>query len=110
MTYDLCCETDTVNPCTDHCNVMLLSQKNDNSTTSHPFCYAHVLGIYHVNVIFTGLEYRDYQSRHLECLWVWWFEVLKNSAGWEQCSLDKGRFVLMHRAGAFSFIDPTDVL
>jgi hypothetical protein len=110
MTYDLHHETDTVNPHTDHCDIMLLSQNDDNSATSHPFCYARVLGIYHANVIFTGLESKDYQSRRLEFLWVRWFEVLENPAGWEQCSLDKGRFVPMHRAGAFGFIDPADVL
>ena len=109
-TYDLRRETDTVNLHTDHHNVMLLSQNNDNSTTSHPFCYARVLGVYHVNDIFTGPESKDYQSKCLEFLWVQWFEVPKNPAGWEQCSLDKGRFVLMHRAGAFGFIDPMDVL
>ena len=110
MTYNLRCETDTVNPCTDHRNVMLLSQNNVNSATSSPICYARILGVYHANVIFTGPESIDYQSRCLELLWVWWFEVLTNPAGLEQCSLDKGRFVPVHRAGAFGFIDPADVL
>jgi len=89
---------------------MLLSQNNDNSPPPHPFCYARVLGVYHANVIFTGPESRDYQVRRLEFLWVRWFEVLENPAGWEHCLLDKGRFVPMHRAGAFGFIDPADVL
>ena len=110
-TYDLRRETDTVNPHTDHRDVMLLSQKNVNSTTSHPFCYARVLGVYHANVILTGPESKDYRPRHLEFLWVRWFEVLENpSAGWEHFSLDKGRFVPMHRADAFDLIDPADVL
>ena len=88
---------------------MLLSQ-NDDSSTSHPFCYARVLGVYHANVIFVGPESRDYQSRRLEFLWVRWFEILENPAGWEHYSLNKGRFVPMHRSGAFGFIDPADVL
>ena len=88
---------------------MLLSP-NNVSSTAHPFCYARVLGIYHANIIFIGPESRDYQSRRLEFLWVRWFEVLENPAGWEHYSLDKGRFVPVHREGAFGFIDPEDVL
>ena len=89
---------------------MLLSQNDDSSAISHPFCYARVLGIYHANVVLTGPESRDYQSRRLEFLWVRWFEILESPAGWEHYSLDKGRFVPMHRAGAFGFIDPADML
>ena len=67
-TYDLRQETDTINPHTDHRNIMLLAQDDRSSAISHPFCYARVLGVYHANVIFTGPESRDYQSRHLEFL------------------------------------------
>jgi len=37
-TYDLRRETDTVNPRTDHRNIMLLSQNNDNSPPPQTFC------------------------------------------------------------------------
>ena len=108
-TYDLRHETDTVNPRTEHRNIMLLAQ-NDDEPISHPFCYARVLGIYHANIMFTGPESRDYQSRRLEFLWVQWFELLKAPAGWDQYSLDKGRFIPMQRPDAFGFVDPADVL
>ena len=107
-TYDLRHETDTVNPCTDHHDIMLLAE--DGGKSSHPFCYARVLGIYHTNIIFTGPESKDYQSRRLEFLWVRWFELLAAPAGWDQCSLDKGRFIPMHREDAFGFVDPADIL
>ena len=75
----------------------------------HPFCYTCVLGIYHANVILTGPESRDYQARRLEFLWVQWFKFLELSpvAGFEECSLNKGRFV---PTDAFGFVDPADVL
>ncbi|KIM67444.1 hypothetical protein SCLCIDRAFT_80969, partial [Scleroderma citrinum Foug A] len=109
-TYDLHRETDTVNPCTDHCDIMLLAQNDGESTISHPFCYAHGLGIYHANVVFIGPESRDYQSRHLKFLWVQWFKLLNTPAGWEQCFLNKGRFIPMHQTDTFGFVDPMDVL
>ena len=109
-TYDLRRETDTINPRTDHRNITLLAQDDHSSAISHPFCYACVLGVYHANVIFTGPESRDYQSRRLEFLWVHWFELLKVSSGWERCTLDKGRFMPLHQADAFGFVDPADVL
>ena len=55
--YDLRREMDTVNPHTEHRNIMLLAQ-NDDEPISHPFCYARVLGIYRANDMFTGPESR----------------------------------------------------
>ena len=106
--YDLRHETDIVNSRTDHRDIMLLAE--DSGTSSHPFCYARVLGVYHANVIFTGPESKDYQSRCLDFLWVCWFELLTAPAGWDQCSLDKGKFIPMHQEDAFGFVDPANVL
>ena len=88
---------------------MLLAHDDTRPLTDHPFCYARVLGVYHANIILTGPESRDYESRRLEFLWVQWFE-LEASGSWEQCSLDKGRFNPIDQTDAFGFIDPVDVL
>ncbi|KAF9455911.1 hypothetical protein BDZ94DRAFT_1148130, partial [Collybia nuda] len=65
-TYDIRRVQDIVNPGTSHCNVMLLSGEATIQSPStkalhpslnvppHPYIYAKVLGIYHVNVIYTG--------------------------------------------------------
>ena len=46
---------------------MPLTIINDNN--DHPFLYAHVLGIYHANIIFTGHQsLQIHQAR--------WFEFL----------------------------------
>ncbi|KAF8834345.1 hypothetical protein BDN67DRAFT_992684 [Paxillus ammoniavirescens] len=93
-TYDLRRETETVNPKTEHRNIMLLACPDGPST--HPFRYARVLGVYHTNIIYNGLDARDYQSSRLEFLW--------------HCALDTARFVSMAKADACSFVDPADVL
>ena len=40
-TYDNWCNQDTINPHM-HSDIMMLS-----SDSNHPYCYAHILGIYH---------------------------------------------------------------
>jgi len=44
-TYDNQHDQDTINPCT-HSDVIMLSDSNSR----HPYCYAHVLGIYHASI------------------------------------------------------------
>ena len=87
-------------------DVMLLSRQ----PSAHPFCYAHVLGIYHTNAIYVGPGLRDYQSRWIEFLWVQWFKVLNHSVGWDHTTLDSVKFPPMAEADAFDFIDPADML
>jgi hypothetical protein len=111
-TYDVRRSQDTINPKTSHCDVMLLAQPNEDSESDsepeHRFLYARVLGIYHVNVIYTGPGMLDYRPRRLEFLWVRRFvPVGKRSA---DCTLDCICFPPMADGNSFGFIDPTDVL
>ena len=105
-TYDVRRAQESVNPRTDHRDVMLLSCQ----PSTHPFCYARVLGIYHANVIYVGPGFKDYQPRRIEFLWVRWFEVSDCPAGWEHNSLDSVSFPQIASADAFGFVDPADVL
>ncbi|KIJ57944.1 hypothetical protein HYDPIDRAFT_34653 [Hydnomerulius pinastri MD-312] len=107
-TYDLRRETETINPKSDHRDIMLLA--HTDGTSIHPFCYARVLGIYHSNVIYTGPGARDYLSRRVEFLWVRWFELMDGPAGYDHCALDIAKFVPMANTDAFGFVDPADVL
>lgn len=74
-TYDVRRAQDIINPGTSHCDVMLL-KNSDNTETHlhHLFLYARVLGIYHVNVVYTGMDMLDYKPRRVDFLWVRWFE------------------------------------
>ena len=105
-TYDVHRAQETLNPRTDHRDIMVLSRQ----PSAHPFCYGRVLGIYHANVIYVGPGLKDYQPRRIEFLWVRWFEVLDRSAGWDHAALDSVRFPPMAQEDAFGFVDPADVL
>ena len=70
VTYDVQCGTDIINAGTSHCNAMLLADNTDGSSTSHHFLYAHILGAYHTNVIYTGPGMRDNKPRRFDSLWV----------------------------------------
>jgi hypothetical protein len=110
-TYDVQRGTDIVNAGTSRCNVMLLADNTDGSPSSHHFLYARVLGAYHANVIYTGPGMQDYKARHLDFLWVRWFEVVEPaSSGRKNSALDSVRFPPMHQNSSFGFVDPRDVL
>ena len=93
---------------------MLLANHADgsaDSSDSHHFLYARVLGAYHANVIYTGPGMRDYEARRFDFLWVRWFEIVDPaSSGWASSTLDSVRFPPMHGNHSFGFVDPKDVL
>ncbi|KAH7919682.1 hypothetical protein BV22DRAFT_1022573, partial [Leucogyrophana mollusca] len=92
----------------DHHNIMLLapllqdSDADSDRQCHYSFCYACVLGIYHANMICTGLGTVDYN------LVVWslfWFNDLR----W----LRVGTLAILTLSAfkdAFGFVDPADVL
>lgn len=113
-TYDVRRAQDTINPNTDHRDILLLAQEyceEDHPLTYHQYRYARVLGIYHVNVIHQGNATRSYR---LEFLWVRWFEVIKSTRdvqdGWSRGELDHLRFCKIEEDHAFGFVDPAEVM
>ncbi|KAH7918336.1 hypothetical protein BV22DRAFT_1134671 [Leucogyrophana mollusca] len=113
-TYDVRRAQDVINPSTTHNNIMTLATTAPDAPecfpSQHPFRYARVVGIFHANVIFTGPGTPDYNTRHLEFLWVRWYEIEEESAGWDASRLDRVRFLPMADEDAFGFLDPKDVL
>lgn len=110
-TYDVRRAQDVINPATSHCNIMMLATASDGQANlKHPFCYARVIGIYHVNVIYTGPGMLDYTPRRLDFLWVRWYRVDDEVNGWDTCSLDRLSFPPMANDDAFSFVDPANIL
>ncbi|EDQ99293.1 uncharacterized protein LACBIDRAFT_335113 [Laccaria bicolor S238N-H82] len=112
-TYDVRRSEDVINPGTSHRDVMLLSDllaRNDFLT--HPFLYAQVLGIYHVNVVYSGPGMLNYEAMRFDFLWVRWFQVCTNvaAAGWEASRLDRVSFPLVAEIDVFGFINPEHVL
>jgi hypothetical protein len=113
-TYDIQRSQDVINVSTSHCNIMLLANSAGDSADlnpSHPFNYARVLGVYHVNAVYVGPGMVDYQPHRLEFLWVRWLQPVETAwDGWHSPKLDCVRFLPMAEEGAFGFVDPSDVL
>lgn len=107
-TYDVRRASDVINPDTSHRNIMLLANADPKSHSNHPFLYARVLGIYHVNVIYTGKGRLDYTPRQVHFLWVWRFEC--QGTEWKDYRLDSVRFPPTAMPGVFGFVDPSDIL
>ncbi len=131
-TYDVRRSEDVINPRTSHSNVMLLSSsesetnKKDNlhETWTHPFLYARVIGIYHVNVVYTGPGRKDYESMRFDFLHVRWFQLepVSNSQrsqgehssctfqDWGSMRLDRLFFPPMAEKSSFGLVDPALIL
>jgi hypothetical protein len=111
-TYDVRRDQDVINPNTDHCYAMLLSNTED-TIRHHQYCYARVLGIYHVNAFYLGPGISDNRPRRIEFLWVRWFENVANRPvqdSWVLRRLDVLQFLPVTHEHAFGFVDPADVL
>lgn len=111
-TYDIRRAQDVINPGTSHRDIMLLANTGETGTqVGTDFLYARVLGVYHVNVVYTGDGMPDYNARKVYFLWVRWFEYDDNgSVSWDDFDLDSIRFPPMANEDAFGFVDPRDVL
>jgi hypothetical protein len=108
-TYDVRRAQDTINPRTSHCDVMVLAD-DEVENANHPFLYARVIRIFHVNVVYTGPGMLDYRPRKFNVLWVRWFERASTTCGWMSRSLDCLHFPAMSSEYAFGFLDPAQVL
>ena len=111
-TYDVRREEDTIHAGMSHCNIMMLNPAFAQDPSQHPFCYAHVLGIFHANIVYLGEHNVDYCPRRLEFLWVRWYDVERHvRSGWKTFKLDRVHFPPMaNNMEAFGFLDPADVL
>jgi hypothetical protein len=102
-------EQDTIN-LRNRPDVMLLSHE-DEGDSYHPYWYACVLGIFHVNVKHSGPNSRTPHVQKLELLLVRWFgRDLGHVAGWSARRLHRVGFLPADSPGAFEFIDPNDII
>ncbi|TFK34101.1 hypothetical protein BDQ12DRAFT_700523 [Crucibulum laeve] len=111
--YDVLREQDVIHPSTAHSNVMLLNTEDSkaDSVSPHYFRYAHVLGIYHANIIYTGHGMRGYHPRRLEFLWVQWYQhVDLTQKDWSCGKLDRVELMPEDAKGSFGFLDPSNII
>ncbi|KAF9565460.1 hypothetical protein CPC08DRAFT_621472, partial [Agrocybe pediades] len=111
-TYDLRRSQDSVNPRT-HPDIMTLSYEDPSSPNPHPFWYARVLGIFHVDVRHTGPFSKSEDLQKIDVLWVRWFQLDKTHVGgWDARRLHRIAFVPSDSPEdeSFGFINPSLVL
>jgi hypothetical protein len=96
--YDLRRSQDSINPRT-HADIMLLDPNGD---ANHPFWFARVIGIFHVNVSFRG------KVTLMHLLWVRWFGTdYKYKSGFKHRRLPRIGFLANEAMG---FVNPDDVI
>lgn len=108
--YDVRRLQDVINARSTHCNIMVLCDTHNDSSSSH-FRYGRVIGTYHVKAIYTGPGMKNHYSHPFEFLWVRWYdEVGQAGTGWQHSRLNRLRFAPLNDNDAFDIIDPADVL
>ncbi|KAG9029985.1 hypothetical protein FRB95_004688, partial [Tulasnella sp. JGI-2019a] len=101
---------------TTRSTVMLASSEDDKASGEHPFWYARVLSIFHVNVRNRSNPAEKYTR--MDVLWVRWLgRDLDVRGGWKSKRLDRIGYVRDddaeddgHEPGAFGFVNPRDVI
>jgi len=78
---------------------------------AHPFWYAQVLGIFHVDIQHVGPRSKDFRQKTLEFLWVRWLGAEPGyTAGHKQARLPMVGYVPDSDDDDFGFLDPMLVL
>lgn len=104
-TYDIQQDQDTVNINSGRRDIMLPSFEDDSST--HPYWYARVLGIYHAHVFYGKAP----KAEHVNFLFVRWFGCdTEWTGGPSNLRLDRVGYVPSSDRDAFGFLDPRLVL
>ncbi|KAG2051490.1 hypothetical protein BDR06DRAFT_1061210, partial [Suillus hirtellus] len=107
--YNLQCQQDLINP-HNHADIMVLSGDSESCST-HPYWYARVLRIFHVNVLDLRSSRANPQKTLMEILFVRWFDpVWQYRSGNKAARLPKFAFVPEMDNSAFGFVDPALVI
>ena len=72
-TYDVCRSQDSLNPHTDHCNIMVHAREDPSSRDYHPYWYARIIKIFHVYASRAEPDGTLGSPELMEVLWVHWF-------------------------------------
>jgi hypothetical protein len=108
-TYDVRRDSDLINPNSQHPNIMLDAEHDDDEPDGHAFWYARVLGIYHADV--RDLSAPGFEFQRMEFLHVRWLDIDPDwKSGWDVRRLDRVAFAGCAETGAFGFLDPARVL
>lgn len=107
-TYDLRRDQDVINPQT-RADIIVLSHETDSNR--HPYWYARVLKIFHVNVRYYGEHPHSDEVQRKDVLFVRWFgRNLTESSIFRSHRLPRVGFLPEDDPDAFGFLDPDVVI
>ncbi|KAF6758408.1 hypothetical protein DFP72DRAFT_1065097 [Ephemerocybe angulata] len=118
-TYDCLRGTDILNPSTSRRDFMCLRSQDpagesDNTAGTPKFVFGRLLGIFHVNVVYTGPGMLDYRKRRFDVLWVRWYTPSEpegfGELPWSSHRLDRIHLAPLSHFDACGFLDPGYVL
>jgi hypothetical protein len=82
-------------------------QEAECMSSSSPYAYGRVLGIFHANVICTGNGQVDSNPRRIDFLWVRWYLFKPATSPFR---MDKVEFPPLFKPNSTSFVDPVNVV
>ncbi|KAJ3530305.1 hypothetical protein NMY22_g8628 [Coprinellus aureogranulatus] len=115
-TYDCRVGEDTFNPSTSRRDFMCLRRPVGEGPSSRAsendsqYRYGRILGVYHVNVLYSGPGALDTRKRRFDFLWVRWFVPVEASRPWSDKRHDVVSLARSTTPGASGFLDPLEVL
>ncbi|KAJ3766797.1 hypothetical protein FB446DRAFT_708323 [Lentinula raphanica] len=109
-TYDLRRNQDSCNPRT-HADIMMLSGDSE-TCAEHPYWFARIIGIYHVDVVYSGQRQKFPVHQKFDFLYVRWFGLAREQDryGIHTKRMPSLGFIDAHDPEAFGFVDPSDVI
>lgn len=111
-TYDVRRGQDSLNPRKD---TFIMTLARDWDDTDHPYSYAQVLSVFHVDVslrdVAAATSIRPMSVETKEVLWVRWFRLDKRwKGGFRRRRLYRVELVPTELDYAYGFLDPDDVI
>ncbi|KAG8937783.1 hypothetical protein FRC03_007857 [Tulasnella sp. 419] len=104
-TYDVRREQDVINPNSPSRSFVMVKA----AAGKHPFWYARVLGIFHLDIVHKGLG--TCEAKRIEVLWIRWMGEDPDYVGNDKKHrLHRVGYVPSNGPGAFGFLDPSLVI
>ncbi|KAJ6457005.1 hypothetical protein C8R47DRAFT_1248481 [Mycena vitilis] len=108
--YDVRRGQDSMNPRTHADILMLTPDDGTDNSDKHPFSYARVIGVFHVDVIH-NIPGASNVAVSIPFLWVRHFRLdSKFKGGFKRKRLHRIEFIPDSDAGAFGFVNPDEVI
>ncbi|KAJ3848013.1 hypothetical protein EV368DRAFT_68637, partial [Lentinula lateritia] len=109
-TYDMRRNQDSCNPRTQS-DIMMLSGDPETSS-EHPYWFARIIGVYHVDVIHSGGLSQSLLAQKLDFLFVRWFGLANEQEqyGISTKHMPKLGFINSSNPESFGFVNPSNVI